>query len=232
MTETMKYKLVPVEPTKEMLDAAMNARVHLNVLPHGWSAAYRAMLAAAPASPAVGEEELAELLREFCEWQERGNDDDCEYLNGDGWDDLDRLVVRARAILSRTPAQSDNRIREVVPAYSENTPAPWVEVVWIDFADNGNVRFWTADVARAERERQSGTNLRAFTVPELTALVSKIGALEASLAEARKVIGAAQGHLLNALIDLQTSTPKKTTIRTIEGGIKITRDWLSRNSES
>lgn len=55
---------------------------------------------------------------------------------------------------------------------------------------------------------------------------------EAALAEARKVIGAAQGHLLNALIDLQTSTPKQTTIGTIEGGIKITRDWLPRNPES
>lgn len=45
-------------------------------------------------------------------------------------------------------------------------------VVWIAFAGNGNVRFWTADEGRAKDEKAHGMDLRAFTLPELVALIS------------------------------------------------------------
>jgi hypothetical protein len=59
-------------------------------------------------------EELAVLLREFCEWRDRAQDedDDCEYLNHDGFDDLDRLAERGRAILSRLPAAATSQSTE------------------------------------------------------------------------------------------------------------------------
>jgi len=43
---------------------------------------------------------------------------------------------------------------------------------WIDFADNGNIRFWTSDPARAANEKMLGRHLLAFTLAELIALVS------------------------------------------------------------
>lgn len=56
-------------------------------------------------------------------------------------------------------------------------PAAPVEteaVAWIAFAGNGNIRFWTANEARAGYEKARGLDMRAFTLAELVALVSKV----------------------------------------------------------
>lgn len=45
------WQLVPKEPTKQQTEAASLADIHLNITPHGWALAYRAMLAAAPQPP-------------------------------------------------------------------------------------------------------------------------------------------------------------------------------------
>lgn len=44
---------------------------------------------------------------------------------------------------------------------------------WIAFADNGNVRFWTSDPARAATEKARGMDLRAFTLAGLVALAAR-----------------------------------------------------------
>jgi hypothetical protein len=49
-------------------------------------------------------------------------------------------------------------------------------VAWIAFAENGNVRFWTSDPHRTQREKERGLDLRAFTMPELIALISRLPA--------------------------------------------------------
>lgn len=43
---------------------------------------------------------------------------------------------------------------------------------WIEFADNGNIRFWTSDPARAWTEGDNGRPLRKFTLAELVALAA------------------------------------------------------------
>jgi hypothetical protein len=51
----------------------------------------------------------ASILREFIQWRDRAQDGDegCDYLNGDGadkadgWDDLDLLAERGRAVLAK-----------------------------------------------------------------------------------------------------------------------------------
>lgn len=56
------WKLVPVEPTEEMLAAAHDAKIFLNMTDEGWRMAYAAMLAASPSPPPAelpGEEEIA-----------------------------------------------------------------------------------------------------------------------------------------------------------------------------
>lgn len=53
------------------------------------------------------------------------------------------------------------------PAPPENEPA-----AWIAFADNGNIRFWTADPERAKAEKERGLDLRMFTIAELIALLT------------------------------------------------------------
>lgn len=45
---------------------------------------------------------------------------------------------------------------------------------WIAFSGEGYVRFWTADADRANAEKQAGLDLRAFTLDELVALISRI----------------------------------------------------------
>lgn len=45
-------------------------------------------------------------------------------------------------------------------------------VAWIEFADNGNIRFWTSDPARAWTEGDNGRPLRKFTLAELVALAA------------------------------------------------------------
>jgi hypothetical protein len=70
-------------------------------------------------------------------------------------------------------------------ALSEPPPsaATGVPVAWIAFADNGNVRFWTSEPQRAEAEKQRGLDLRAFTLAELIALVSRIPAVPQTLSK-------------------------------------------------
>jgi hypothetical protein len=43
-----------------------------------------------------------------------------------------------------------------------------------------------------------------------------------------KAVEAACGYLLNAKIDLETGRTKATAIRTIEGGLKMLRDALTK----
>lgn len=47
--------------------------------------------------------ETTKLLRDFCDWRDRAQGDDCEYINGSGWDDLDRIAERGRAALAALP---------------------------------------------------------------------------------------------------------------------------------
>lgn len=66
------------------------------------------------------------------------------------------------------------------------TPAEGDTVAWIAFAANGNIRFWTVDEQRAKDEKASGLDMRAFTLAELIALVSRLGQAEAQVENARK----------------------------------------------
>lgn len=71
--------------------------------------------------------------------------------------------------------EPETRLGRSIPLY-ERVPdsAP---VLWIDFADNGNVRFWTSEPERADREKRAGRHLRGFTLSELVALVAHLGEL-------------------------------------------------------
>lgn len=43
-----------------------------------------------------------------------------------------------------------------------------------------------------------------------------------------KALRAASGYLQNARIDLETGAPKRTAIRTIEGGLKIVNEAIAK----
>lgn len=45
-------------------------------------------------------------------------------------------------------------------------------VAWIEFADNGNIRFWTSNADRARRHAV-GRNVQAFTLAELVAALAR-----------------------------------------------------------
>lgn len=51
------------------------------------------LIAAAP--------ELLAFVEKIDRWIQRSEDDDCEYLNGEGWDDLRILQVAARAAIAK-----------------------------------------------------------------------------------------------------------------------------------
>ena len=47
----------------------------------------------------------------------------------------------------------------------------------------------------------------------------------------REALSAAKGYLLNARFDLEVGVPKKTAIRTIEGGIRAVDEALADTAE-
>ena len=59
----MKWKLVPVEPTPEMVDAAWDSKGADYVYIHSASDAYSAMLEAAPMPPALTDKRIMEVAR-------------------------------------------------------------------------------------------------------------------------------------------------------------------------
>ena len=65
----MKWKLVPVEPTPEMVDAAWDSKgadyVGWAKYIHRASDAYSAMLEAAPQPPALSDERIFDLIGEY-----------------------------------------------------------------------------------------------------------------------------------------------------------------------
>lgn len=51
---------------------------------------------------------------------------------------------------------------------------------------------------------------------------------EADALEILDALRIASGYLLNAKIDLETGAPKRTAIRTIEGGWKVVREAIAK----
>lgn len=99
--------------------------------------------------------------------------------------------TRDRAIALRTEAaETAQRLRAAPRTPAEGEEAAYdrsktVPVAWIAFADNGNIRLWTADERRAKDEKSRGLDIRAFTLAELIALVSRLGHAEALVEDAR-----------------------------------------------
>lgn len=52
-------------------------------------------------------------------------------------------------------------------------------------------------------------------------------ALKAENEALRKALGASEGYLLNAKIDLESGAPKRTAIASIEGGLRVVRAALA-----
>jgi DNA modification methylase len=116
---------------------------------------------------------------------------------GSLWD----LTEKGRAALSTTQAGKEGEantkghLREPDRVrWPDNAQPPSVMagaealVAWIDFAENGNIRFWTNDQNRADDEKKAGRHLRGFTLPELVALTAlrsqpAMGLSEEELAE-------------------------------------------------
>jgi hypothetical protein len=69
--------------------------------------------------------------------------------------------------------QDADAVLATLPAIQQAGTAQSEPVAWIDFADNGNIRFWTGNAARAETEKYLGRHLRGFTLAELVALAAK-----------------------------------------------------------
>lgn len=86
------------------------------------------------------------------------------------------------------PTAEPVAVRVARPAsHFQSSAVTGVPVAWIAFADNGNVRFWTSEPQRAEAEKQRGLDLRAFTLAELIALVSRIPAAPQTVPDREKV---------------------------------------------
>jgi hypothetical protein len=64
-----------------------------------------------------------------------------------------------------------------LPAPVQSCSAGNDVAAWMSFAWNGNIRFWTAVPDRAAAEKRQGMDLRAFTLPELIALISRMPVL-------------------------------------------------------
>jgi len=80
-----------------------------------------------------------------------------------------------------------NRIERALEVLRGVPQSPSLPVAWIAFSDNGNVRFWTSDPHRSQREKERGLDLRAFTMAELIALISRIPEPSAASPDTRPV---------------------------------------------
>jgi hypothetical protein len=80
----------------------------------------------------------------------------------------------AEKVASWSPSKRDyaNRVVGGECSSAGNDVAAWMSFAW-----NGNIRFWTADPERAAAEKRQGMDLRAFTLPELIALISRMPVL-------------------------------------------------------
>ena len=76
---------------------------------------------------------------------------------------------------------------------------------------------WTFD--------SQGSGMQSDAVCHRAAVAATAPYLQ-EIARLRAAISAAQGYMINAVIDMQTGTKKMTTIATLEGGIKRTREAL------
>ena len=61
---------------------------------------------------------------------------------------------------------------------AQSAPGSTDAVAWVEYADNGNIRFWTDDAERAQRESAKGRSLQPLTLGGLMVLAS-IAALRA-----------------------------------------------------
>lgn len=94
------WKLVPVEPTTEMMEAAFNATRDDQI---DWMRQhYRAMPAAAPPPPVQQDDKALEVLSMLVDTAEEAN----EYVGRASWspsmhEDLTRAIERARAFIAK-----------------------------------------------------------------------------------------------------------------------------------
>lgn len=96
------------------------------------------------------------------------------------WDTIKRIWDAAVTHFESQPAHAaqaqPQRDELVDPEEQSYERANTVPVAWIAFSSNGNIQLWTSDAGRAKEERERGLDLRAFTLSELVALVSKLPA--------------------------------------------------------
>ena len=98
--EPVGWKLVPVEPTPEMIEAGDEVEdLYKRGTPKTWGKVYRAMLAAAPAAPA---EPVAFDAEGFRAWVKRELPDDTVISNGTWW--AEHLTKRAQRFVKAAPA--------------------------------------------------------------------------------------------------------------------------------
>jgi hypothetical protein len=113
------------------------------------------------------------------------------------------------------------------PHAEAHTPGPWVTNAFGTQVLTGDSWNTICELAIGKDHRlASWEDGRAAT--DITANARLIAAAP-SLFEALK---AAEGHLLNAKIDLETGTKKATTIATIEGGLRRIRTALESVRET
>lgn len=122
-----------------------------------------------------------EVVDDHFQWYHDGkeNPDSCVHYSN-----VAKAIKAAEAVaaLQSPQGSGDTKSAPVLPASqnsAERDPSAMPDcsgadtAAWIAFSGNGNIRFWTSDADRAEREKERGLDLRAFTLAELVALASK-----------------------------------------------------------
>lgn len=85
------------------------------------------------------------------------------------------------------------------------------------------------DRLRAPMYREpSGESL----VMDATSTQAAMDEAAGEIARLRTALSSCAGYMLNAKIDLETGTPKRTTLNTLEGGIRIAKAAIASTSPS
>lgn len=83
-----------------------------------------------------------------------------------------QIVAKYEADMIAEPCELAAAIDQSLAEVARSTAISDEPVAWIDRADNGNIRFWTSDADRAERERAAGRDLHPYNMTRLVSLAN------------------------------------------------------------
>lgn len=128
------------------------------------------------------------------------------------------------------------RVERATPGEWRMRPYPCDDWGYIRSPDNGVVAIARSGVLHSDSDlnehRRNKTDPTQHNMEFIAHAHQDISYLLAEIERLENTLSAAKGYLTNALIDLQTNTKKKTTVDTLQGGIKMVDEAMRERAKA